>query len=282
MKKKLGRGLDALIPEGIDLATFEEKIGKAGRLEEIPIERITPNPDQPRKYFEREAMRDLTESVRAHGVLQPLFVRQKNRSKDTEYLLVAGERRYRAAKEAGLAKVPAIILDVDEATASEISLIENIQREDLSPAEEAKSYESLMKTFSWTQEELAKKLGKSRSYVANTLRLLKLDPLFLDALTENLITANQARSLLMVPPENRNHVMEKLLLGNISIRDIEKRTRRKKKKDVYLTELEEKLTESLGRNVAINEKKQGGTIVIDYYNEEDLANLLEILEGTDV
>lgn len=270
MKKKLGRGLDALIPEGIDLANFEEKLGEAGKLETLAIERVTPNPDQPRKHFAPQAMKDLTESVRLHGVLQPLFVRKK----DANYIIIAGERRYRAAKEAGLTEVPAIVLDVDDATASEISLIENIQREDLSPAEEAQSYETLMKTFSWTQEELAKKIGKSRSYVANTLRLLKLDPLFLDALTENLITANQARSLLMVPPENRNHVMEKLLLGNISIRDIEKRTRRKKKKDIYLTELEEKLTESLGRNVVINERKKGGTIVIDYYNEEDLESLL--------
>lgn len=277
MKKKLGRGLDALIPEGIDLANFEEKLGQAGKLETLAIERVRPNPDQPRKHFEPQAMKDLTESVRLHGVLQPLFVRKKN----ADYIIIAGERRYRAAKEAGLTEVPAIVLDVDDATASEISLIENIQREDLSPAEEARSYETLMKTFSWTQEELAKKIGKSRSYVANTLRLLKLDPLFLDALTKNLITANQARSLLMVPPENRNHVMEKLLLGNISIRDIEKRTRRKKKKDIYLTELEEKLTESLGRNVAINERKEGGSIVIDYYNEEDLASLLSQIGGYD-
>lgn len=277
MKKKLGRGLDALIPEGIDLANFEEKLGQAGKLETLSIERVSPNPDQPRKHFAPQAMKDLTESVRLHGVLQPLFVRKK----DADYIIIAGERRYRAAKEAGLTEVPAIVLDVDDATASEISLIENIQREDLSPAEEAQSYETLMKTFSWTQEELAKKIGKSRSYVANTLRLLKLDPLFLDALTENLITANQARSLLMVPPENRNHVMEKLLLGNISIRDIEKRTRRKKKKDIYLTELEEKLTESLGRNVVINERKEGGSIVIDYYNEEDLESLLAEIGGYD-
>ena len=277
MKKKLGRGLDALIPEGIDLANFEEKLGQAGKLETLAIERVSPNPDQPRKHFAPQAMKDLTESVRLHGVLQPLFVRKK----DADYIIIAGERRYRAAKEAGLTEVPAIVLDVDDATASEISLIENIQREDLSPAEEARSYETLMKTFSWTQEELAKKIGKSRSYVANALRLLKLDPLFLDALTKNLITANQARSLLMVPPENRNHVMEKLLLGNISIRDIEKRTRRKKKKDIYLTELEEKLTESLGRNVAINERKEGGSIVIDYYNEEDLASLLSQIGGYD-
>lgn len=277
MKKKLGRGLDALIPEGIDLANFEEKLGQAGKLETLAIERVSPNPDQPRKHFAPQAMKDLTESVRLHGVLQPLFVRKKG----ADYIIIAGERRYRAAKEAGLTEVPAIVLDVDDATASEISLIENIQREDLSPAEEAQSYQTLMKTFSWTQEELAKKIGKSRSYVANTLRLLKLDPLFLDALTENLITANQARSLLMVPPENRNHVMEKLLLGNISIRDIEKRTRRKKKKDIYLTELEEKLTESLGRNVTINERKEGGSIVIDYYNEEDLETLLAEIGGYD-
>lgn len=277
MKKKLGRGLDALIPEGIDLANFEEKLGQAGKLETLAIERVSPNPDQPRKHFEPQAMKDLTESVRLHGVLQPLFVRKK----DADYIIIAGERRYRAAKEAGLTEVPAIVLDVDDATASEISLIENIQREDLSPAEEAQSYQTLMKTFSWTQEELAKKIGKSRSYVANTLRLLKLDPFFLDALTKNLITANQARSLLMVPPENRNHVMEKLLIGNISIRDIEKRTRRKKKKDIYLTELEEKLTESLGRNVVINERKEGGSIVIDYYNEEDLESLLAEIGGYD-
>lgn len=277
MKKKLGRGLDALIPEGIDLANFEEKLGQVGKLETLEIERVSANPDQPRKHFAPQAMKDLTESVRQHGVLQPLFVRKK----DADYIIIAGERRYRAAKEAGLTEVPAIVLDVDDATASEISLIENIQREDLSPAEEAQSYQTLMKTFSWTQEELAKKIGKSRSYVANTLRLLKLDPLFLDALTENLITANQARSLLMVPPENRNHVMEKLLLGNISIRDIEKRTRRKKKKDIYLTELEEKLTESLGRSVVINERKEGGSIVIDYYNEEDLETLLAEIGGYD-
>lgn len=277
MKKKLGRGLDALIPEGIDLANFEEKLGQAGKLETLAIDRVSPNPDQPRKHFAPQAMKDLTESVRLHGVLQPLFVRKK----DADYIIIAGERRYRAAKEAGLTEVPAIVLDVDDATASEISLIENIQREDLSPAEEAQSYQTLMKTFSWTQEELAKKIGKSRSYVANTLRLLKLDPLFLEALTENLITANQARSLLMVPPENRNHVMEKLLIGNISIRDIEKRTRRKKKKDIYLTELEEKLTESLGRNVSINERKEGGSIVIDYYNEEDLESLLTQIGGYD-
>lgn len=114
MKKKLGRGLDALIPEGIDLANFEEKLGEAGKLETLAIERVTPNPDQPRKHFAPQAMKDLTESVRLHGVLQPLFVRKK----DANYIIIAGERRYRAAKEAGLTEVPAIVLDVDDATAS--------------------------------------------------------------------------------------------------------------------------------------------------------------------
>ncbi len=271
-KKGLGKGLEALIPQSVVEEAFEERVN----VEEIKLNDIFPRKDQPRKEFEEEALEELKDSIIEYGIIQPIIVRKK----DEIYEIVAGERRYRAAKLANLSKVPVRVIEIDDVEIKEVSIIENIQREDLNPYEEATAYQELMKEYNYTQQELSERIGKSRSYIANTLRLLKLEPEILNHVKEGNITSTQARSLLAI--ENRDSrlkMLERLLLKQSNVRDLEKIAYRKKTIDIYQQELEERLVERLGTKVDLKPKKRGGRIEITYMSNDDLERILEIIGG---
>ncbi|WP_100065326.1 ParB/RepB/Spo0J family partition protein [Miniphocaeibacter massiliensis] len=270
-KKGLGKGLEALIPQNVIDEDLEKK-----NIEELELKEIFPREDQPRKEFEEESLEELKTSILEYGIIQPIVVRKKNE----KYEIVAGERRYRAAKLAKLEKVPVRIMDIGDVEIKEISIIENIQREDLNPYEEASAYQELMDEYGYTQQELSEKIGKSRSYIANTIRLLKLDPEILEHLKEGDITSTQARSLLAIEDKNsRFKMLEKLLLKQSNVRDLEKVAFRRKSKDIYQQELEERLVERLGTKVDLKPKKRGGKIEITYMSNDDLERILEIIGG---
>lgn len=269
-KKGLGKGLEALIPQDIE-ETVED-----GEVQELELNKIFPRKDQPRKEFDEESLMELRDSILEFGIIQPIIVRQK----DDIYEIVAGERRYRAASLANLDKIPVRIMDIGDEDIKEISIIENIQREDLNPLEEAMAYDELMKEFNYTQQDLSERIGKSRSYIANTIRLLKLDPEILEHLKEGNITSTQARSLLSIKDrKNRFKMLDKLLLKQSNVRDVEKFTTKKRAKDIYQQELEEKLVERLGTKVNLKPKRKGGKIEITYMNNDDLERILEIIGG---
>lgn len=264
-KSGLGRGLDSLIGP----APQRENI------REIDIENIVTREDQPRKNFDEDAMEELTDSIKEYGVIQPILCRPKK----NKYEIIAGERRFRASKRAGLETIPVIVKNIDEKSLMEISLIENIQRQDLNPIEEALAYEDLREEFGYTQEELAKKLGKSRSYIANILRLLKLDEETKKYLRDGKITSSQARTLLSIDNlDERKKYLHRLLNKKTNIRKIEQRKRPKKEKDPYVSDLENRLIEQLGTKVGIKKKRKGGQIIIDFLSNEDLQRILELLE----
>lgn len=267
-KSGLGRGLGALIKE-----TEDKKVG----LQEIDLNLISPRKDQPRKVFDKDALDQLASSIKEHGVLQPIVVRKVGEG----YELIAGERRFRASKEAGLNRIPAIIKEADDSLVRELSIIENIQREDLNPVEEAMAYKSFMEEFNLTQAQVAEKLGKSRSYVANITRLLKLDEETKKYLVDGEITSSQARTLLSIEDEKKRKAqLEKLLSKAANVRDLEKVARAKspKKEDIFVKDLEERLTEIFATQVRLNKSKKGGKIEIKYYSLDDLDRILEIIE----
>lgn len=279
MSKKfgLGKGLGALIPE-------EEKIEEAkGNL--ISINLIKPNVDQPRKEFDKEKIMNLANSIKEHGIIQPLILKKQ----DESYVIVAGERRWRAAKEAGIKEIPAIVMELTEKQVLEISLIENIQREDLNPIEEAKAYKKLLDDFDLTQEELSAKLGKSRVAITNTLRLLNLDEVVQQFLIEGIITEGHGRALLALPNLNMQHEMcKKIVDENLSVRETEKviknllnpQSKELKKKietQPYLNDVKSKLENHFGTKVMINAKKNRGKIEIEYYSNDDLQRILDII-----
>ncbi len=268
-KSGLGKGLGALIREMPTEPSENIRI--------VEITRIAARPDQPRKSFDKAALEDLAKSIEMHGILQPLILREEGDG----FELIAGERRLRAAQLAGLTEVPVIIKSVNDATVKEISIIENIQREDLNPIEEALAYKSLMEEFQLTQEALAAKVGKSRSYVANALRLLNLDDLTKTYLMEGALTSSQGRTLLSITDlKKRKEYLDRLLNRKANIREIERlaKGRKKLQRDIYLQEMEEQLGDSLATKVRLVTKKKGGRIEIDYYDEEDLERLCEILK----
>ncbi len=275
MKKRgLGRGLAALIPEAdpeLDSASDEVLA--------LELNRIEARRDQPRKDFDEESLDQLTKSVAEHGVLQPILVTKKG----DNYEIVAGERRYRAAKAANLETIPAIVKEYDEKRTRQIALIENIQREDLNPIEEGRAYCELMKDYSLTQQELSETVGKSRSYIANTVRLLNLDEDSLDALMRGELTSSQGRALLSVDDlKERAILREKLLAKETNVAEVEKagrrRNRRTATKDPYVADLEERFTEGFGTKVRLRPKKNGGSLVIEYYDAEDLERILRMVE----
>ncbi|AIS53587.1 stage 0 sporulation protein J [Thermoanaerobacter kivui] len=281
-KKGLGRGLQALIPE----YQTEDLQG----VETIKISDIQPNQYQPRKHFNEETLKELADSIKEHGVIQPIIVRKINSS----YQIVAGERRWRAAKIAGLSEIPAIIKDFDDRQVMEIALIENLQREDLDPIDEAKAYKSLMEQFNLTQEEISKRVGKSRSAIANSIRLLNLDERVQNMLSKGDITIGHAKVILSLTNKNLQYeVANKIVLEGLNVRDTEKliknlsETNRKvskrnerKSTNVHLKEIEENLCSLLGTKVKISHKsKNKGIIQIEYYGEEDLTRILEIFYG---
>ena len=278
----LGRGLNALLGDP-DLQPQGE--GSVS----LPISQVEPGLNQPRKRFEPEALADLTESVRTHGIIQPLTVR---RLSSGYYQIIAGERRWRAAKAAGLAEVPAIIIEADDRKVMEIGLIENLPREDLNPAEEARGYQVLMEEYGLTQEQVAQRMGKSRPAVTNTLRLLALPEDLMKLVEEGNLSAGHARALLGAPTAAlQRQAAKKVIDGQLSVRQTEALVKalqkEKKVKDtpatedisLYLGELEKDLSGQMGRKVKINHKGKKGRIELEYYNADDLESLLTLLKS---
>lgn len=278
-KKRLGRGLGALISEALT--------GDADVME-IPLDQIKANPFQPRTNFDSAGLGELADSIKEHGVIQSVVVTPGN---EAGYFLVVGERRCRAARMAGLSTIPARVRKMDEKEMLEIALIENLQREDLNPIEEALAYRRLMEEFQLTQEELGKRLGKSRPAVANTVRLLLLPQKVQDAIAKGRLSAGQARPLLSLPDASRQETLAALIIEQgMTAREAEKlaagaaagkaRGGKKVKQpvaDPFLNELQGNLQRRLGTKVKICCSKGGGTIEIAFYGEEDLDRLVELL-----
>ncbi len=286
VKKKtpsLGRGLGALIPGA---GTPAE--GGGGGLRTCSIERIKPAPEQPRLRFEEGALESLAESIRTHGILQPLVVRPDG----DDYILIAGERRYIAAKRAGLPSVPVVIRDVPEPAAYELSLVENLQRQDLDPVEEARAYAHLVEDFDYTHEQVANRVGKSRSAISNTLRLLELPQEILELLTRGFLSAGHARALLPLPGEElRFQVMEEIRAQGLSVRQTERRVAALleaplaadpvKKIDAlepYFKQVQEEAGRFLSLPVRVRSKRKGAEMVIRFKTLGDLETLLRRIQ----
>ena len=284
MKKGLGRGLDALFESyKEETENTEEALSEAekNQIQEIRINDIDPNPYQPRKQFNEEGIRELAESIRSHGVVQPIIVKKSG----FRYQIIAGERRWRAAREAELMTIPAMVMDLTEEEIIEIGLIENLQREDLNPIEEAQGIQQLMDRMNLTQEEAAKRLGRSRPAVANALRLLHLSDRIQKYLSEKRITTGHARALLSVEDKKlREEVARMIIEKDLNVRDTEKiiqninkqkKTRKNgKEKPSYIMEIENGLEESLGTKVQIRPGAKKGIIQIEYYSNEDLERII--------
>ena len=279
-KKVLGRGLGALIPQRGDLDPLRDGLAQ------IPITQITPNPYQPRKAFNEASIEELARSVREHGIVQPIVV---TRTSGSHYRLIAGERRLRAAQRAGLQTVPAVIKELlKEGDSLQIALIENIQREDLNPIEEAGAYHQLHDEFGLTQEEISRRVGKERSTVANFLRLLRLPDSVKELLAAGQLTMGHARALLSVDSAKRQEQLaERVVKSNLNVRQTEmlaattsaKPVKRAKPKDVFTRDAEEKLTRSLRTRVDIDRRRRGGVIHIRFASEDDLIRIFDELTG---
>ena len=280
-KGGLGKGLDALF---MDNETVD-----SGGVVTLRLSQIEPNRDQPRKIFSEEALNELADSIREHGVLQPLLVRPLPGG---SYQLVAGERRWRASRMAGLQEVPVVIREMDEEQAMEIALIENLQREDLNAIEEATGYKQLMERYGMTQEQVAKRVGKSRPAIANALRLLNLPQKVMDMVGEGEVSPGHARALLAFDDQDRIvEIAQKVKTGKYSVRDIERMAKnqdeKKEKaakapeepawggKSAFLTEMEIAMSMEMGRKVRIIPNGEGGTLQIQFWDEEDLKSLVE-------
>jgi ParB family chromosome partitioning protein len=280
MSKGLGKGLGALL--NTNLVNEEDYVS------EIPLSQIRPNPYQPRKEFAPEAIEELAQSIQEHGIVQPLIVRKSIKGYD----LVAGERRLRAAQKLGLDKVPVVVKNYTDQQLMEIALIENLQRENLNALEEAEAYQKLMNQCSYTQEEVAKKVGKSRSHVANLLRLLQLPETIRKMVSAGSISMGHARALLSVPNETVQIKMARdAVKKEASVRELEewvkrihvsRETSKKKagpKKEKTIVLAEERLRSRLGTSVQIKKGARKGKIEIEFYSQEDLQRLLELLEA---
>lgn len=279
-KKVLGRGLGALIPQK------EREAPPANGLMEISLDQISPNPYQPRKTFNEATIEDLARSVAEHGIVQPLVVTRHG----DRFRLIAGERRYRAARKAGLTVVPVVVKELaQESDALQVALIENVQREDLNPMEEAVAYEQLHHEFGLTQEEIAKRVGKERSTVANFMRLLKLPEKVKKLLASGQVSMGHARALLALDgPRKQEALADRIVKRNLNVRQTEilasggPATATKKEpspKDVFTRDAEEKLTKVLRTRVEIDRKRRGGKIVVRFSSEEDLIRLFDELSG---
>jgi len=246
------------------------------------IEEVQPNPFQPRKTFADAQLQELVDSIREKGILQPLMVRRKG----DRFELIAGERRWRAAQKAGIKEIPILVKDVSESEMLELSLIENIQREDLNPIEEAEAFKRLLEQFRLTQEEISRKVGKDRTTIANTIRLLKLPPEVKQSLAEGKISAGHARAFLSIEGvEKQRALLKKLLLGGLSVRQIENLVKRfrvknpapSRKNDPEWSALVEDLQRALGTKVKIVGRRKRGKIQIEYYSPEELDRIVDLL-----
>ncbi|WP_319514768.1 ParB/RepB/Spo0J family partition protein [uncultured Cohaesibacter sp.] len=279
--KRLGRGLAALIG---DMDNEAQAIERARSQRRIPIEFLRPNPRNPRQDFVEKDLDDLTRSVKEKGIMNPILCRAVKDEEDS-YEIIAGERRWRAAQAAGLHEVPVLIHDVNDKEALELAIIENVQRADLNALEEALGYDQLIAEFDYTQAELADVIGKSRSHVANTLRLLKLPESIKDYLKKGELTAGHARALITA--ENPEELARRIVEDGMTVRDAEKagqekekvkEPKPKKEKDADTVALEKRLTDRLGWNVFIAPKKKGGELKIQYKSLEQLDAIIAILE----
>ncbi|MBB4576993.1 ParB family chromosome partitioning protein [Rhizobium lentis] len=285
-KRRLGRGLAALIGEMDQPVPVEaERTVSADRM--IPIEFVSRNPRNPRRFFDDTELHDLASSIRQHGIVQPIVVRTMERDR---YEIIAGERRWRAAQLAGLIDIPVIIRDVDDKTALEIAIVENVQRADLNPLEEALGYEQLIAEYGYTQNDLGEIIGKSRSHVANSLRLLKLPDPVRDLLAAGSLSAGHARALVSTP--DPASLARTIVAKGMSVRDAEKLAQnnikaqsepqqtalRRDQKDSDTLALERTLSDALGLDVSINHKTSGGQIKISYKSLEQLEEVCRLLE----
>jgi len=286
-KKGLGKGLGALLTENTDLETER----RAGVLE-VDINRVEPNKDQPRKYFEDAALHELAASIQVHGVIQPLLVKKEN----GYYSIIAGERRWRAARIAKLQHIPVIIKDYNDVEVLEVALIENIQRADLNPMEEASSYKRLLDEYNLTQEEVSQRVSKSRSAIANTLRLLKLDPRVQVFLSDNKLSAGHARALLPLSEAQQFEIAEHIMENELNVRDTEafvqamlapqpaaepKKTA-KAKQNPSFEKFENDLKQLFGAKVSIKQKNDKGRIEIAYASSDELDRLLCLFHKLDI
>ncbi len=282
--KRLGKGLGALIPD-----FSETDVQQSERLRDIDVSKVTPNPFQPRETFDPVALEELKQSISENGVIQPITVREV----DSGYQLIAGERRLRAVRDLGLDRIPAYVLQVNtDAEMIELSLIENIQRENLNPIDEANGYQTLITKCRLTQDEVAKKVGKDRSTVTNFLRLLKLPKIIQDSLIAGDITTGHARALLGLPSAGEQVTLWKKTVANkYSVRQVEnlvkkftetptKKKETRKESNPFVREIEDKIRSILGTQVRIleNSKGRAGKIEIEYYSKSDLERILEMLE----
>nr|WP_294571850.1 ParB/RepB/Spo0J family partition protein [uncultured Romboutsia sp.] len=277
---RLGRGLSALIP---DISTEIDKKD----IITIDLKNIYPNQDQPRRVFDEEKIKILSESIKNYGVLQPIVLKPDDKGK---YMIIAGERRYRASKLARKRDIPAVIKDIPMKDIMEIALIENLQREELNPIEEALAYRSLIKNYEVTQEEISEAVGKSRPHITNTLRLLNLPKQIMDMIDQGHITAGHGKALLRVTNESLQlELANKVIAEELSVRatealakkiceeNIKEMPKKTKEKDVFIVDVEEKLRNIFGTKVNISKGKKKGKIEIEYYNEDDLNNIVSML-----
>lgn len=297
-KNGLGKGLDSLIPS----KPVEDKKGKEEQvvLEDskvmVSIDKVEPNADQPRKAFDEDALMELSDSIKQHGVLSPLWVHEVKNGKDSFYEIIAGERRWRAAKKAGLKEVPVIIMDLTEQEIVEISLIENIQREDLNPIEEALAYKKLLDEFNLKQDEVAERVSKSRTAVTNSMRLLKLDDRVQQMVIDEMISTGHARAILAIADKEKQYEFaQRVFDEKLSVRDVEKEVKKlssekseEKKPESKIdpklltiyNDLQEQMKKTLGTKVVIVPKdNKKGKIEIEYYTQDELDRLVMMIQS---
>lgn len=284
MAKGLGKGLDALFPD--------VEVSKDETVQEIKLRELRPNPYQPRKNFRTEAIEELKQSIMEHGILQPIIARKSIRG----YEIVAGERRYRAAKEAGLKTVPVVVRKLNEQQMMELAILENLQREDLNPIEEAAAYQTLLEKLNFTQEQLAHRLGKSRPHIANHVRLLSLPEDIRNHISEGKISMGHGRALLgLKKKELLTSVIEKILKETMNVRQLEKyihqlndtvsretKNAKQPKKDIFIKQRESILREKLGTSVTIKQSKKKGKIEIEFFSKEDLERILDLIDQENI
>lgn len=279
IKRGLGKGLGALIPDEI-----KKSVSSSALIEEIKLNTIKPNKDQPRKHFDSEKIDALAISIKEHGIVQPIVVRDMK----SYYQIIAGERRWQAAKSIGLDTIPCVIKEYDDSTVAEIALVENLQREDLNDIEEALAYSMLIEKYNFTQEKLSLAVGKSRSNIANTMRLLKLDKKIQKNIIDGEITGGHARALLRLSSLKKQFdVVGKIKSEQLSVREVEKLIKKmiepnlkanyQKKSNIAYIEVEEKLKDHFGTKVMISDGKKKGKIEIEFYNDEELNRIIEML-----
>ena len=288
--KGLGKGIDAMIPsiDNMPKGRMKKPLENEKGETYLNINEVEPNREQPRKNFNEDALQELSESIKQHGIIQPIVVTKK----DDYYQIIAGERRWRAAKLAKLKEVPVIIKDYTPEEVMEIALIENIQREDLNPVEEALAYQNLIEEYKLKQDEVAERVSKSRTAITNSLRLLKLDKRILDMLVDEQISSGHARALLAIPEkEEQYNIAMKIFDERLSVRETEKlvksmskpkkaKVKEKLENEFIYRDLENQLREIIGTKVTINPKtNKKGKIEIEYYSQEELEKIIEYFKG---